>query len=466
MRTTKPTAQYIFRNQWLFGIALFALAPLAHGDYPTAVRAYQNKDYEKAYVEYRNLAELGHTDSQYAIGYMYHLGQGVTQNDMLAYGWIRLAADAGNAPAKALEPRIRAEMDEESVERARSILDRYSPFALQSRLLPRVIEDCEYCNAIPPQHSFGTMPEYPASALSRGISGFVVLEFLIAADGTVRDMRVIDAFPTGFFESSARAVASKWKFDPAVRDGKPFSTWAESCVIYKIAGFPPLTNKSAQRLAKLQDLAELGDPNAQFVYGLLLAGHPQLSKPWSEVLPRMIRAAQGGSAAAQFRVAQSLLRGRGCESDSAKAKEWLLRSAQQDFPDAQVDLGRLALMTGANYDPKQGVFWLERAAQGNSIKSKKYLAAVLAASPEESLRDAPRALALADAVLKEERGDTLAHEVRAAALASLGKFTVAAVAQTEALKLAKKRGWNLAEIKQRLATYQSGKPWYGDLLTF
>ena len=102
----------------------------------------------------------------------------------------------------------------------------------------------------------------------------------------------------------------------------------------------------------------------------------------------------------------------------------------------------------------------------NNINSKKYLAAVLAASPEETLRDSARALGLIDAVLKQDRGDILAQEIRAAALASSGKFADATTAQTKALVAAKRRSWDLTDLNQRLETYQSGKAWYGDLLTF
>ncbi len=450
----------------LFLAGLVALAPLAYADYQTAAKAYQDKNYDKALVEFRELAELGHPDSQYALGVMYYQGQGANKNPMLAYGWIRLAADAGNAKAKDLEPKIRAQMEDESVDRARGILDKFTPTAVQSRLLPKVIENCEYYKATAPKKKSLPTPIYPSAAIAQGISGSVLLEFFIETDGTVRDVRVIEAIPGGTFDESVRATAFKWTFEPAMRNGRPFATWAETYVIFKVDKSSSLTSESVKHVAQIKKLAEEGNPSAQYFYGLILAGHPQYMKPWSEVLPWMMKAAQGGSAPAQFRVAQSLLRGRGCEPDSGKASEWLLRSAQQDFPDAQVELAKLALKTGAGYDPKKGVFWLERAAVQNNINSQKYLAAVLAASPDETLRDSARALGLIDVVLKKDRGDILAQEIRAAALAASGKFADATTAQTKALVAAERRSWDLTDLNQRLETYQSGKAWYGDLLTF
>ena len=59
-----------------------------------------------------------------------------------------------------------------------------------------------------------------------------------------------------------------------------------------------------------------------------------------------------------------------------------------------------------------------------------------------------------------------AHEIRAAAQANLGDFAAAQKSQTKAVGIAKKLGWNSAPQKERLAGYQAGKPWTGDLFAF
>jgi TPR repeat protein len=174
----------------------------------------------------------------------------------------------------------------------------------------------------------------------------------------------------------------------------------------------------------------------------------------------------GGVAPAQYRVALSLLRGQGCEADTAKGYEWLLKAAQQDYPDAQVELAKLTLRTGPAFDPKKGMFWLERAVAAKDVKAKKYLAAVLATSRTESLRDARRAMHLIDDVLAAERNDILGLEIRAAAAAALGDTKTAVKTQIRAVAAATQRDWDIVELNERLATYQAGKPWYGDLIAF
>ena len=62
---------------------------------------------------------------------------------------------------------------------------------------------------------------YPRRALQRGIEGFVVVEFTVTKQGTVRDPRVVQAEPQGIFEQSALDAVLKFKYKPRVIDGEP-----------------------------------------------------------------------------------------------------------------------------------------------------------------------------------------------------------------------------------------------------
>lgn len=453
-------------NWWKLAFMVVWAIPGANADFRSAFQAYQEQKYSEAYAQFRELAELGHPQSQYMVGVLYYNGQGVSRNPTLAYGWIRLAANAGFAPAMDLEPRVRRTMDSEAVERSRALLDKFSESAVAERLLPKVVEDCEYFNATPPKKKKVEPPSYPMDALIKGVNGSVLLEFLIERDGTVRDVRIIEAIPSGVFEHRVRSAAFKWLFEPAMRDGKPFATWAEMYVYFKIDGSTTLTNEATKRLAQIKQQAEQGDPLSQYLHALIMAGHPQFQKPWSEVLPWLMKSAQGGIAPAQYRVGQSLLRGRGCEPDSGKAAEWLLRAAQQDHADAQLELAVLSLKAGPGYDPKKAMFWLERAVANGNHNAKKYLAGVLAASTVESLRDPTRALMLIDDVLEVDRDDIVAQEIRAAALAASGQLAAAVDVQTKALAIAKRRQWDLTETNARLMRYRAGETWHGEFLEY
>lgn len=63
-------------------------------------------------------------------------------------------------------------------------------------------------------------PIYPRRALSRGIEGYVIVEFTVTKQGTVRGPVVIEAQPEGVFNQSAIEAAKKFKYKPRVIDGQ------------------------------------------------------------------------------------------------------------------------------------------------------------------------------------------------------------------------------------------------------
>ncbi len=64
-------------------------------------------------------------------------------------------------------------------------------------------------------------PTYPGSALRAGDEGWVMISFVVAADGTVVDPVVIESTGIRAFEREALRVTREWTFKPATLDGKP-----------------------------------------------------------------------------------------------------------------------------------------------------------------------------------------------------------------------------------------------------
>jgi len=64
-------------------------------------------------------------------------------------------------------------------------------------------------------------PTYPADARRAGITGWVQLEIVVNADGSVRSARVTASQPKGLFDAAAQLAVMRWKFRPKVQDGKP-----------------------------------------------------------------------------------------------------------------------------------------------------------------------------------------------------------------------------------------------------
>jgi len=64
-------------------------------------------------------------------------------------------------------------------------------------------------------------PRYPAQAQSRGIEGWVTVQIQITKEGTVEDVKVLDADPKGVFERESIRAAWRMKFKAKLVNGKP-----------------------------------------------------------------------------------------------------------------------------------------------------------------------------------------------------------------------------------------------------
>ena len=63
-------------------------------------------------------------------------------------------------------------------------------------------------------------PKYPVTAAREGKEGWVKLRFTIAADGTTKDIEVLDAKPRRLFEAEARRALARWQYQPRMVDGR------------------------------------------------------------------------------------------------------------------------------------------------------------------------------------------------------------------------------------------------------
>lgn len=448
-------------------MVLFALAlPIcANADIGAAMDAYKNKEFDKAFEQFQQLAQLGNAQAQYALGVMYVRGEGTSPNNLLAYGWLKLAADNGQAKAKALVPKLRADMIDESIGAAERLVSRFAASALNERLMPKILQNCEYQGMTRPKAKKMVAPIYPRGAQKAGVEGSVLVELTVAADGTVRDTRVVRAFPIDVFEPEVLRVTPKWLFEAPMRDGTPTMVVVTYWFVFTMDK-KAISIADKRWFTDIKQKAEAGEPAAQYVYAMILSGDPEFQEPWGNVLPWIERSAQAGFASAQYQLGESLLTGRGCEPDSDKAIQWITIAAQQDQPEAEVSLARLLLKAGPSYDAQKALFWLNRAAEQGGVRANKYLAALLASSTEERIRDPVRAL---DLIAKVDRGDAkepTTIEIRAAALANSGDFKAAVKSQSLAIDRAAILNWDVSPMKVRLEAYKNSQPWYGELIPF
>jgi len=72
-----------------------------------------------------------------------------------------------------------------------------------------------------PKVIYKVAPQYPEDAKKEGVQGVVILDAVIAEDGTIRETRVVQGEDARLVEA-ARAGVGQWRYEPVRdEDGKP-----------------------------------------------------------------------------------------------------------------------------------------------------------------------------------------------------------------------------------------------------
>ncbi len=79
-------------------------------------------------------------------------------------------------------------------------------------------------------------PIYPFAARRRGVTGVVVVRFLVDEAGRVGRLSIVRADPPGVFEKSVLDAVSRWRFKPGVLKGKPVPTWVVAPIRFELKG--------------------------------------------------------------------------------------------------------------------------------------------------------------------------------------------------------------------------------------
>lgn len=95
-------------------------------------------------------------------------------------------------------------------------------------------EDQPYQKEPTPIKGFTPAPAYPDSARRSGIQGMTWVNLLIDEKGNVKKAEVVKTDHVIFNQPSVLA-AMKWKFEPAIINGKPVATWVVLPFKYKLS---------------------------------------------------------------------------------------------------------------------------------------------------------------------------------------------------------------------------------------
>ncbi|KTC78072.1 tetratricopeptide repeat protein [Legionella brunensis] len=93
--------RFFLRIALIIILVLAEFACASRSNLIEGIKSFRVQDYRQAFVRLKPEAKKGQPDAQYAVGYMYYYGQGVTENRKKAWYWINKAAQQGQRDALA-----------------------------------------------------------------------------------------------------------------------------------------------------------------------------------------------------------------------------------------------------------------------------------------------------------------------------------------------------------------------------
>lgn len=94
--------------------------------------------------------------------------------------------------------------------------------------------DNSYVNASTLTRTRYVAPNYPVSARERGIDGWVDVQFVVKADGSLGDVTIVGAQPVGVFEQPALDAVRRWRYQPVTHDGQAIAQRARIRVRFAV----------------------------------------------------------------------------------------------------------------------------------------------------------------------------------------------------------------------------------------
>lgn len=97
----------------------------------------------------------------------------------------------------------------------------------------------------PPRALLKEPPKYTEEAREARIQGVVILGTVIDTSGRVTDIEVLKGLPLGLSEAAAEAVR-QWRFEPALKDGKPVSVFYNLTINFRLSKDAPAAGKPGE----------------------------------------------------------------------------------------------------------------------------------------------------------------------------------------------------------------------------
>jgi len=268
-----------------FVLSLLLAASFSWAGLNEGVQAYKKKDYLRALIEFRSLAEQGNTDALYNLGQMYRLGEGVQQNDAEAVKWYLLAAEKGDADAQ------------------------YNLGQMYRQGIGV------------PQDNAEAVKWYLLAAKQSNVNAQAKLKAMNGKKNVPRNNA--DVVNRTNISTKKNDVQKRAKPEPEYSKGKDM----------------PQDNVEAEAIKQIRLVAEQGNAKAQSNLGVVYATGQGVPQDYKEAVKWFRLAAEQGDADAQYNIGVAYQKGKGAPKDLKAALYWIEKAAIAGQPYAQANLG-------------------------------------------------------------------------------------------------------------------------------
>lgn len=446
------------RLQYSLILLLLTLSWQTRADFPTAKALFEQQEYALAKPKLETLAELGHLEAQFLLSRMYAEGFGVDQDIKLAYAWTLIARDRQHPEADAQYRKLRSKLTSrmEGKEVFSSLNNQYGEKALISNLYPtanRYVTASRSLKVIEQPE-----PDYPSYFERAGVAAWAVVHYDVNENGRVENAKVIATFPIdGITEYVLKAIQS-WQFEPP-KDlyGDPIRLELQSHTFRTKSTSGSQTRKfqreSEEYINAILAAARAESAKYQYLYAVLAENNIVRGE---DPIKWYLQAAINGHQPAQYRLAQCLISGNGCDKDPSKAVNWLAISADGGDPRAAYLLAQELLdSNNVNYDPRKAAGYLEVAALQEYMPAITEYASLLAMSDDPTIRDPQKAMRLAEQGRTIDANNPNLLATLGVAFIELGQQGRGESMLRQAVDEARKRNWTIENFEDLLADYQT-----------
>lgn len=447
----------LFRASLACLLAFYCWPVLA--DFPTAKALFDRGEYDLAKPRLKKLAELGHLESQFLMSQVYADGLGVEADINLAYAWALVAREREHPSADRQFRLLRNKLESrrDGKDTFTELNMRFGKDALYNNLYPNanryVIGGIQQAKPIRQPE-----PSYPSYLERGGVSAWAIVHYDINEDGKVDNAQVVSAFPVDTISDAVLLAMKSWSFEPP-RDiyGDTIRLEMQSHAFNVKASSGSLTRRfqrdNQDYLEAIEAAAKADIAEYQYLFAILAENNivrRQQPLHWYQL------AAVNGHPKAQYRLAQCLISGNGCDRDPSKAVNWLAIAADGGNPKAGYLLAKELLdSNNVDYDPKRAAHYLETAALADYMPAITDYAALLAMSDDPAIHNPEKAIRLAEQGRAIDANNPNLLSTLGVAFIEMGQQRRGESMLQQAIEEARRRNWVTTNFEDLLLDYQA-----------